>query len=404
MTGKAPQGLVVLDEIAMMPYFPRDLALMVSLMLRFFLQAVAADLEATRAEVPAMLAIASERKVLSTMAWGNYFGGCAAYLQNDLAAAGEHFRTVVELKYYAHALAYGHGAVGLALTYEAQGRPEEAVAIVNAAEVHFGEAKNATMLAVVRAFAAEIAARQGRMAEARRWLARERSRPDTGLLPLFYLPPLAAVRVLLAAGTGPALAEGSARLDDVTAAAVRLHNVHGQIQCAALAAALHGAAGDRPQAHAALTRALVLAEPGRVVRVFMDLGMYLAPLFADLAVGSAMTVFAARVRNLVEAAYSPATDEPNAEGAAPAAAAVAQAAPSPEADQFLTFREVDVLQLLAQRLTNKEIGRDLGISTDTVKQHTVNLYRKLQVENRRQAIVAGRARGYLNDTAAMERK
>jgi LuxR family maltose regulon positive regulatory protein len=59
----------------------------------------------------------------------------------------------------------------------------------------------------------------------------------------------------------------------------------------------------------------------------------------------------------------------------------------------LTYREMDVLLLLCQRLSNKEIARSLGISTETVRQHTVNLYRKLGVENRRQAIVQADALG-----------
>ena len=65
--------------------------------------------------------------------------------------------------------------------------------------------------------------------------------------------------------------------------------------------------------------------------------------------------------------------------------------------QVLTYREMDVLHLLDQRLTNKEIARQLGISTETVRQHTVKLFRKLNVENRRQAIVVARALGYFDD-------
>ena len=63
----------------------------------------------------------------------------------------------------------------------------------------------------------------------------------------------------------------------------------------------------------------------------------------------------------------------------------------------LTYREMDVLRLLNQRLTNKEIARQLGISTETVRQHTVKLFRKLNVENRRQAIVVARALGYFDE-------
>jgi LuxR family maltose regulon positive regulatory protein len=61
--------------------------------------------------------------------------------------------------------------------------------------------------------------------------------------------------------------------------------------------------------------------------------------------------------------------------------------------EVLTFREMDVLLLLNQRQSNKEIARSLGISPETVRQHTVNLYRKLGVDNRRQAVVRADAMG-----------
>lgn len=69
--------------------------------------------------------------------------------------------------------------------------------------------------------------------------------------------------------------------------------------------------------------------------------------------------------------------------------------PGPESNirNVLTFREMDVLLLLHQRLTNKEIAHTLNISPDTVRQHTVNIYRKLDVTNRRQAIVKANVAG-----------
>ena len=57
-----------------------------------------------------------------------------------------------------------------------------------------------------------------------------------------------------------------------------------------------------------------------------------------------------------------------------------------------------MLQLLALRLTNKEIAQALGISTGTVKQHTINLFRKLHAENRREAILQARAVGFEFET------
>jgi DNA-binding NarL/FixJ family response regulator len=52
----------------------------------------------------------------------------------------------------------------------------------------------------------------------------------------------------------------------------------------------------------------------------------------------------------------------------------------------LTDREQDLLQLLSTGLSNKEIADRLFISYDTVKKHINNIYRKLHVQNRAEAI------------------
>jgi LuxR family maltose regulon positive regulatory protein len=52
----------------------------------------------------------------------------------------------------------------------------------------------------------------------------------------------------------------------------------------------------------------------------------------------------------------------------------------------LTNREFDVLDLLAQRLSSKEIAEKLFISTTTVKKHLQNIYGKLSVSKRREAV------------------
>lgn len=52
----------------------------------------------------------------------------------------------------------------------------------------------------------------------------------------------------------------------------------------------------------------------------------------------------------------------------------------------LSRRETDMLAALARGLTNREMSRELGISPNTVKFHLSNLYDKLSVKNRAQAI------------------
>ena len=53
----------------------------------------------------------------------------------------------------------------------------------------------------------------------------------------------------------------------------------------------------------------------------------------------------------------------------------------------LTEREVEVLQHVAVGLSNREIGQQLSITEGTVKRHLSNVYSKLGVRNRVQAVV-----------------
>jgi len=48
----------------------------------------------------------------------------------------------------------------------------------------------------------------------------------------------------------------------------------------------------------------------------------------------------------------------------------------------LSVREIEVVELVLKGLSNKEIASRLFISTETVKKHAYNVYRKLGVQNR----------------------
>jgi DNA-binding NarL/FixJ family response regulator len=65
-----------------------------------------------------------------------------------------------------------------------------------------------------------------------------------------------------------------------------------------------------------------------------------------------------------------------------------------EAFEALTERESDVLERLLEGLTNKEIGRALGVQEVTVKLHLRGVYRKIGVKNRAQAVARTLAAGW----------
>lgn len=69
------------------------------------------------------------------------------------------------------------------------------------------------------------------------------------------------------------------------------------------------------------------------------------------------------------------------------------AQPEPEAE--LSPRELEVLELVAARLSNKEIAAQLFLSEHTVKNHLKNILSKLHLRSRRQAAAYGVARGWV---------
>lgn len=66
------------------------------------------------------------------------------------------------------------------------------------------------------------------------------------------------------------------------------------------------------------------------------------------------------------------------------------------AHETLTVREAEVLQLLAQGRSNKEIARDLQIGEDTVKTHVGHIFAKLNVQSRTQAVLCAMRLGLIS--------
>ena len=64
--------------------------------------------------------------------------------------------------------------------------------------------------------------------------------------------------------------------------------------------------------------------------------------------------------------------------------------------QYLTQREEEVLELLTQGVTYKGVAQQLFISETTVKTHVNNIFQKLQVNDRTQAVLYAINNGFLN--------
>ncbi|CAN7660663.1 MULTISPECIES: response regulator transcription factor [Variovorax] len=81
--------------------------------------------------------------------------------------------------------------------------------------------------------------------------------------------------------------------------------------------------------------------------------------------------------------------------ATPPAGQMVRMAAAPADEGLLSEREVEVLELVAQGQSNREIAQSLFISVNTVECHAKNIYRKLAVHSRAAAVHSARGRGLL---------
>ncbi len=130
----------------------------------------------------------------------------------------------------------------------------------------------------------------------------------------------------------------------------------------------------------ALDQALALAEPEGYMRIFLDEGSPMAQLLYEAANRGIRKEYTGRILS-----NFPLHRELRKAGS-----------PTDDLIEPLSRREIEVLQLLAEGASNKEAARRLFISLPTVKWHTSNIYGKLGVQNRTEAVTKARALGLIS--------
>ncbi len=314
------------------------------------------------------------------------------YHRNDLVAAEQHASAVHELRYVTHRLAVTQTAFVLAAIHQARGLPDQARQALAGAEQYLRETRSEALLSLVRAYEAELAAVQGDLATAGRWAATVGPYVPLGIMAFFYAPQLTLAKILLTIDTPASRQQAADELARLYAFVTSTYTTRFTIDVLALQALLHAAEGDEPAALAVLAQAIALAQPGDFIRPFVDLGPRMAHLFAQQARREGSSDYVRQVLGVFPSFAIPSQPHPNTR---------LRSLPVSQADlvEPLTRRELEILELLVRRLSAKEIAHHLVISDRTVKRHTANIYQKLGVNSRQQAVSTAMALGLLTPAA-----
>jgi LuxR family maltose regulon positive regulatory protein len=344
-----------------------------------FVYWLAGDLQGVADAANQVLILSEQHHYPQTANWAHYFRGIVHYHRNNLAEAEQDLLAVVLDRYRTHLQCLVQSAIALALTYQAQQRPAQAFTVADMLPAFLYETGNTVLLPAIHAFQADLALRQGRLAEASQWAVQ--AQPAVlGPLPHFFAQPLVLARVLLALNTPDGRAVAAEQMVRWREFAESRHHTHVLIEVLAMQAVLFEVQGDRSAGLTALERAIDLAQPGGFIRVFVDLDSTIQPLLRELRDRGVAPFFVARI---LAASAEPQPIEP-----------AATFGPL-ELIEPLTKREFEVLALLEQRLSTKEIAARLFITPHTAKQHTLHIYQKLQVNTRRDAVAKAQSHGLL---------
>jgi LuxR family maltose regulon positive regulatory protein len=232
-----------------------------------------------------------------------------------------------------------------------------------------------------RSLRARLLLLQGDLEGAGRWADTFIDEPPDQ--PLLWLeePQVTRARILVARGAEADLRLARQILDVLDEIAERTHNTRYQIEILALRSLAMDAQGETVEAETALKQAVDLARPGGFIRVFADHGEPMQAMLHRLAeqghsvvtIGCILAAFPGEDKHSV-ASVSP--TQPRRQPS-PRNSALAES---------LTPRELEVLNLLQGPSSIKEIAQKLNISYATAKRHTINIYGKLSVNQRWNAV------------------
>jgi len=318
---------------------------------------------------------ALEKESLLMAAWGEYLMGVVHYERNELDEAEEHWEHGVQLRYSSHLRVAHECMLGLALVHQARGSYREADQAL-AELLEFDETVHtASQLAEARSVQAHVALMRGDLQTARHWSETLNTGVGATFLHWLEFPPLTQVKVLLAQGMEGNPGEAQRHIVELVSSAETAHNTRYITQALCLQALALSARGLEDQALEVLDRAVLLARPAGFVRTFVDLGPGMESLLRALLMRDAAPEYLGRVLSAFSAARP--ADEVTMQRARPEAKGQVGS---------LTYRELDILRLLQERMSDKEIARRLSISSLTVRTHTNNIYQKLGVNGRREAV------------------
>jgi LuxR family transcriptional regulator, maltose regulon positive regulatory protein len=311
--------------------------------------------------------------LLLNLGWGYYLLGRVYQEWDQLELAVGYYQLVVDQRFTSNLFCALESLQGYIFVLHILGRHELEQQSLNSLQQLFGEQISATPQPLM-ALTAWLKLQRGDRVEALRWAESFYAPVAEQAIVWYHIPHVYKVKILMDAGGQKASQVVDKLLDELQELAERTHNNFTLLRVLSIRAVWLARQGENAAAQQILVRALRLGRPGGFIHTFVIRGPEMLELLRAISTRLKDEAGLEDYLDSIISAFSLPID--------------AQSAPPNlrEIKMLLTERELEVLELLAERLSINEISSRLCISPSTVQQHTHHIYRKLSATNKRQAV------------------
>jgi ATP/maltotriose-dependent transcriptional regulator MalT len=335
------------------------------------------ELELARQAVEQMLRDALDYNLVLMQGWGYYLLGRIYQEWNQLDLAARYYKQVVDQRFTSNLMPSLESIASYIDILHILGRGEEGQQFLDSLEQLHGELS--VVPPMLLSLLAWLKLQDDYRDEARRWAESFNAPLAQQAIVWLHFPHIYKAKILMSLNEP----EAGQVLEEIQELAERTHNTFTLVRVLALRAVWLARQGDCAAAKQILERALRLARKGWFIDAFVKQGYEILALLKTLAPALKDETSLAKYVAAIIAEFSIPLDAHSI---------------SPRQNEFkklLTERELEVLKLLAERLSIQEISGRLFISPSTVQQHMHHIYRKLNVVNKRQAVASAEMLGIL---------
>ena len=358
-----------------------------------FVHLLSGELHQAKVQARQMQAVTNKVGNLNIDAWSSYLLAVAHLHASELERAYHQFALAAQQRYTLDTRAVIDAMAGLALAQQLFKKPDAADESIDSLIDLVRELNVPQYLSVVYSCRARLSLLRCDLATAIEWVHSINETPvPSALFMWLEIPSITQARVLIADGTEASLVKAIELLDTLAQLAQTCRFTNQTIEIAVLQTMALDKLGRDGEALAALKEVVALAGPLGWIRPFVEAGPPMVDLLTRLRQQNVSVDYIERILaafpDTASSTLLPdlgATNDKR-EFEAETVAQIPDSKIQNSLIEPLTNRELDVLELLAQRLQNKEIAEKLFVSPATVKSHLESIYQKLNVSKRREAV------------------